>query len=318
MKSILFRVVAVALVGGFLISAADGARQRSRTARRPGNKGAGVPKDVIDRYEAREFEGRAYRFLGPQGYDASKKYPLILSLHGAGGTGDDNISSLRDWNAIFVDSQWRAKYQCFVIVPQTSSGWRVTGEKVPELSEEAIAGYSKLWQARIKQQMDRQGQSSGKGALSAAFELVASISKEYSIDTDRIYVLGHSMGGFGSWNAICMRPDMFAAAIPSAGGLEPWKDWAKFAKVPIWTFHGAADKTVPTGYTREIFARMKELGSNTKFTELKGVGHSVQKQAFSYTGDDGDKGYITSYASGKCDRTADVWQWLFKQKRGGD
>ena len=40
---------------------------------------------------------------------------------------------MRDWNNISVDPQWRRKYPCFVVVAQVTTGWRVTGEKMPEL-----------------------------------------------------------------------------------------------------------------------------------------------------------------------------------------
>jgi hypothetical protein len=40
---------------------------------------------------------------------------------------------MRDWNNISVDPQWRRKYPCFVVVSHVTTGWRVTGEKMPEL-----------------------------------------------------------------------------------------------------------------------------------------------------------------------------------------
>lgn len=308
------------LFGAFSITASlVSAGNRQARTERPRNRGAGVPKEVIQQFKADRFEGMPYRFLMPADYDPGKKYPLILSLHGAAGVGDDNLSSLRDWNAVFVDQAWRKKYPCFVVVPQSSSSWETTGDEIPELNDKRIAGYSQFWQEQINQRRDRlelrTTDPNGKGSLSIAIELVEKLAKEYSVDTDRIYVLGHSMGGFGSWNAIWARPDLFAAAIPSAGGLMPWKDWSRFAKVPVWTFHGAADPVVPVQFTREIFAKMKELKSNMKFTELKGVPHSANKHAFTYTGDDPDEGYITHYSGLACDKTEDVWEWLFRQKR---
>lgn len=312
--TVLLLIVAFSTTATFL----SAGNRRART-RRPGNKGAGVPKEVVEQYKADRFEGLPYRFLAPADYGPAKKYPLILSLHGAGGVGDDNLSNLRYWNAIFVDPAWRKKYPCFVVVPQSPSSWRITGDKIPELSDEKIAGYSEFWRKQIERRKERSmlwtGDPNRKGSLSVVIELVEKLAKEYSVDADRIYVLGHSMGGFGSWNAIWARPDMFAAAIPTAGGLMPWKNWSSFAKVPVWTFHGAADPVVSVQFTREIFGKMKELKGNMKFTELKGVPHSASKHAFAYKGDDPDKGYVTHYSGPACDKTEDVWQWLFRQKR---
>lgn len=287
--------------------------------KRPGNRGTGVSKEVVEQYKAGRFEGLPYRFLTPNDYDPVKRYPLILSLHGAGGVGDDNLSNLRHWNAIFVDPAWCEKYPCFVVAPQSPSSWTITGEQIPELDDEKIGGYSEFWREQIKRRQERSTlwivDPNRKGSLSVAIELVEKLVKEYSIDPDRIYVLGHSMGGFGSWNAIWARPDLFAAAIPTAGGLMPWKDWSRFAKVPVWTFHGTADPVVPVQFTREIFAKMEKLKGNTKFTELKGVPHSVSRHAFAYKGDDPVKSYVTHYSGPACDQTEDVWQWLFRQKR---
>lgn len=292
-------------------------RNSGTAKKRAKNKGAGVPKKVLDQYEVGKFQGIPYRFLAPEGYDASKKYPLILSLHGAGGTGDDNLSSMRNWTAIFVGEEWRKKYPCFVVAPQSPGSWRVTDEEVPEMTEERLQGFSEHWRKRFEERSDRLAElkESSKGSLTIAIELVEKISKEYSVDRDRVYVLGHSMGGFGSWNAVWARSDFFAAAIPSAGGLYPWKDPARFAKVPVWTFHGSGDKVVSVENTREIFEKLKKQGGNLKYTEMRGVGHNVVIQAFSYKGDEPDKGYVTRYAGPDCDKTEDVWDWLFKQKR---
>jgi predicted peptidase len=277
------------------------------------NKGAAVSKETIDAYESRKFKSMPYRFLAPIDYDPSKKYPLILSLHGRAGVGNDNLSSLRNWTEIFVQKDWRQKYPCFVIAPQSMASWSVKGEKTLDLTEEDISKLSKHWQNFIKRK-DRSQDGKDTGSLNLAFELVDDISKQYSIDKKRIYVLGHSMGGFGSWNAIYQKPKLFAAAIPSAGGLPPWKDYTSFKRVPIWAFHGSVDPIVPVELTMDIFDAMKKAGGNMKYTELKDVNHGAEKYGFAYTGDDKTKGFITNYSSKKCDKTNDVWQWLFRQK----
>ena len=277
------------------------------------NRGAGVPKEIIDAYEARVFDGLPYRLLLPADFEAARKYPLILNLHGGGGVGNDNRSNLRDWSANFVDAAWRAKYPCIVVTPQAAGSWSVKGEIVPVLTEAMKKTYSEAWQARLEKRNYPPGPMSD-GPLTKAFALIDHLAEEFAADTNRIYVLGHSMGGAGSWNAVWAAPERFAAAIPSAGGLLPWKDPAKFKHVPIWAFHGGSDPVVPTGFTREIFARMKEVGGNLKYTELKGVKHNASQYAFSYEGDEPEKGYVTQYSSERCDKTANVWDWLFAQR----
>ena len=64
-----------------------------------------------------------------------------------------------------------------------------------------------------------------------------------------------------------------------------------------------------------VFNRLKAIGGNMKFTTLKGVKHGANAPAFNYTGDDPAKGYTTAYASGRPDKTEDIWDWLFKHNR---
>ena len=111
------------------------------------------------------------------------------------------------------------------------------------------------------------------------------------------------------------QPDRFAAAITSAGWLGPWFDANAVKDLPIWSFQGAKDKTSQVSLGNSTFERMKELGAKVKFTELAKHGHNVNEAAFAYTGDTETNGGVTKYASDRCDKTADVWDWLFAQKR---
>ncbi len=60
---------------------------------------------------------------------------------------------------------------------------------------------------------------------------------------------------------------------------------------------------------------MKEIGANVKFTEVANRGLDVSGVAFRYTGDSPVEGGVTKLASDKCDKTADVWDWLFSKNR---
>lgn len=277
------------------------------------NKGAGVSDEVLRAYDAREFDGMPYRLLLPAEFNRATKYPLVLSLHGGAGVGNDNRSSLRNWNARFVDENWRAKYPCIVVVPQSPGSWSVTGELLPRLTEERKQSFSQDWQSWVESRNYPPG-SIRNGSLSRVFALIDDLAEQYPVDTNRIYVLGHSMGGLGTWNAVWAAPERFAAAIPSAGGLLPWKDPAGFRQVPIWAFHGEHDTRVPTGFTREIFARMQEVGGNMKYTELQDVGHGAAQYTFAWNGSRPEKNDVTRCSSRTCDTTEDIWDWLFAQR----
>ncbi|QDU82468.1 Prolyl oligopeptidase family protein [Polystyrenella longa] len=277
------------------------------------NRGAGVPQKIIKAFEPHEFDGIPYRLLLPADYKPTRKYPLILNLHGGAGVGNDNISNLRNWCASFVDKNWRAKYPCIIVVPQSPGRWLITDEEIPELTESLKKTYSEAWQERIEERNYPPGPISN-GSLTKVLGLIDHLSEEFNVDTNRVYVIGHSMGGFGTWNAIWAAPKRFAAAIPSAGGMLPWKDPAEFKDVPVWTFHGRLDQKVPAEFTWEIFGRIKDVGGNVKFTQLKHVGHGAAQYAFSFNGDSQEKGYVTQYSSDKCDKTENVWDWLFAQR----
>ncbi len=278
------------------------------------NKGAGVPDNVIAAYEPRAFHGMPYRLLMPEDYDPSKRYPLILSLHGRAGIGDDNRSQFRGWTAVFVKPDWREKYPCIVVVPQSWDSWLVFNERAPKRESGKQSWKSAAWEKRFAERGYPSEQVS-TGSLTLAYLLLDELARHYSVDEDRVYVLGHSMGGFGSWNAIWQAPKRFAAAIPSAGGLPPWRDPARFKDVPVWAFHGDADPTVPVEFTREIFEKIKQAGGVMKYTELGGVKHGASTHAFKYRGDDPTKRFVTHVASDRCDGTEDVWEWLFRQRR---
>ena len=147
------------------------------------------------------------------------------------------------------------------------------------------------------------------------FELLDALAKDFQIDTDRVYVVGHSMGGFGTWTAVAEQPNRFAAAITSAGWLMPFYDANAVKDVPIWSFQGAKDKTVQVSLGNSTFERMKAVEANMKFTQMANMGHDVNQAAFTYTGDTKANGGVTKCASERCEDTADVWDWLFGQKR---
>jgi len=92
--------------------------QRKRPNRDPGLRS----RSLIDVYEARKYKSMPYRLLKPIRIEPGRRYPLIISLHGSGGIGDDNVSNLRFWNGVMAGQQWREKHACFALVPQRRPG----------------------------------------------------------------------------------------------------------------------------------------------------------------------------------------------------
>lgn len=263
-------------------------RQRGRLNRGPGVR----DQALIDVYEARNHKTMPYRLMRPVDLKPGKRYPLIVSLHGSGGVGDDNVSNLRFWNGVMAKPEWRRNHAAFVLTPQRRPGG-IWGPK-PD-----VPGTEDLYV---------------RDDLKLVFEIIGNLQKEFPIDEKRIYALGSSGGGTGTWNIISARPEMFAAAIPVCGRLRPGSE-AKLASLPIWCFHGDADPRIPVETTRDAYARISKAGGNIKYTELREVGHNSWLQAFVYTGDDEAKGFRTRVSGPKIDPTADIWKWLFRQSK---
>lgn len=240
--------------------------------------------DDADLFERRVYEDAdggklPYRLLLPRDYDDSKKYPLVLFLHGAGERGDDNQRQLIHGMGDFLRDEIRRKYPCFVVAPQCPQDqqwvavpWSDDAHTMPEQPS---------------------------APLRQALELVDKLIERYAVDRDRLYITGLSMGGFGVWDAVQRRPDLFAAAAPVCGG----GDTAlaeKIAAVPLWAFHGDNDKTVKVKRSRDMIAALQQAGGSPRYTEYAGVGHNS---------------WTATY------RDPELYAWMFAQTRkksGGD
>jgi len=213
--------------------------------------------DDRDRFEARVFEDPSgakllYRLLKPKDYSPSVKYPVVVFLHGAGERGDDNKAQLIHGMSDYASDALMGKYPCFVLAPQCPKGKQWVD--VPFGS--------------LKHDMPQQPSD----ALRLTMDAVAALEKEFSIDPDRWYITGLSMGGYGTWDALQRYPNRFAAAVPICGGGDT-KLASRIIHIPIWAFHGDKDQAVPTERSRQMIAALREAGGMPKYTEYANVGH---------------------------------------------
>jgi len=249
-------------------------------APRPADRGAPTtaPASQPGAYEARVFKDAGdktllYRLLKPAKYDPDIKYPLVLFLHGAGERGADNRAQLIHGAPVLSRPEMMARYPSFVVAPQCPAGGKWSDVNWGAAKHETSAEPSE--------------------PMRLALALLAELPKEFSIDTDRLYVTGLSMGGYGAWDVIVRHPDLFAAAVPVCGGGDEAKA-AAIAKLPIWCFHGDKDTTVPTARSRNMIEALRKAGGEPKYSELPGVGHNAWGPAYS---------------------NPELWKWLFAQKR---
>lgn len=191
--------------------------------------------------------------------DSTKKYPLILFLHGAGERGNDNDKQIIHIRELFLDSGNRKNYNTFVIAPQCPN----------EKKWVAID-----WSLKKNDMPDEPSEP-----MRFTMVLIDSLIAFYPIDTNRIYITGLSMGGFGTWDAIARYPNKFAAATPICGGGD--EKTAKTIKdIPIWAFHGSADPVVPPDRSRNMINAIRADGGKPIYTEYKGVGHGSWFKAY--------------------------------------
>lgn len=204
-----------------------------------------------------------YRLFVPQKYDSQKKYPVILFLHGLGECGNDNSSQFQNGVQTLFDTCPELLEECIFILPQCPEGQQWVGTEPDHLFN---GNYSTDTLAETE-------------AMQSAIKLLESILGEYSCDRDRVYVMGLSMGGFGTWDALVRHGELFAAGVPLCGGGD--EAYAqKLTDIPIWTYHGTADPIVKFDGTRRMVELITDAGGEKIiFTAVENAKHDVWSEA---------------------------------------
>ena len=116
--------------------------------------------------------------------------------------------------------------------------------------------------------------------MELVIELIHKTIKDYPIDTNRIYITGLSMGGYGTYDAMIRNPELFAAAVPVCGGADTSKA-ASIAHIPMWIFHGAEDPSVSSQFSINMVEALEKAGAHPGFTLYPEVGHFSWLHAYS-------------------------------------
>ena len=216
-----------------------------------------------------------YRLLKPY-YETTDNVPLVIFLHGSGERGNDNEMQLIHGANFFLKETEKKEFNSYVILPQCPKNNRWSSHKV----DPWVFGHH-----------HKTKDISHYGSL--VIKLIESLIKNNNIDSDRIYISGLSMGGYGTFDLVSYRPDLFAAAAPICGGadLELLKN---ALDVPFWIFHGDSDKVVPVQKSRNAFKFLIKERDHHKYTEYKGVYHNSWNNVF---------------------EEEDYFKWLFSKSR---
>ena len=231
---------------------------------------------VVNRTEYR------YQVFVPREFTRSKTWPVIIILHGGGTYGNDGIRPTEGGLGRVIRSN-PGRVPAIVIFPQAHAdgtpGWQLEG---------------------------------GDAAMAALDKSI----KEFKGDPKRVVLTGYSAGGNGTWSLASRFPQRFAAIVPVCGFISKFKGgtsgvdypalapadaadpYAFIAKrvlgIPVWIFHGDADKSVSVEESRKMAAALKAVGANVQYTEFPGIDHNAWDPAYT---------------------RADLIDWMLKQRR---
>ena len=216
-------------------------------------------------YVSERGDSLLYRLLVPENLDENGKYPLVVFLHGAGERGSDNEKQLTHGGQMFLNPVNREKYPAYVLFPQCpEDGYWAYGAR-PSSFESADMPQSPEFTAVFR----------------TLKELIDSYAARQDVDRRRIYIMGLSMGGMGTFDMACRYPDMFAAAIAICGTVNPSR-LAVAKDVKFRIFHGDADNVVPVDGSRNAYRALKAAGADVEYIEFPGCNHGSWNPAFCY------------------------------------
>jgi predicted peptidase len=189
--------------------------------------------------------GLPFRVYIPPDYDAARRWPAVLFLHGAGERGSDGLRP----TTVGLGASLRRRsdpYPAIVAFPQCPCDDHWSGS-----------------------------------ARFMAMQTLAAVEEEFPISHTAL--TGISMGAAGAWLLAAEHPDRFARLAPICGWARI-VDRSTIARsigaIPTWVFHGSADPIVAVEESRGIVAALKQAGASIRYTELPGVGHNSWDPAY--------------------------------------
>jgi predicted peptidase len=191
-----------------------------------------------------------YLLFLPKGYDAqaSKKWPLMLFLHGAGERGNDI------WKVAVhgppKNIARNPEFPFILVSPQCAEG--------------------QIWSNDV------------------LLGLLDEVSRNHAVDASRVYLTGLSMGGYGTWSLGLSYPERFAAIAPICGGgelitvlLSSGEKAEALKSLGVWAFHGAKDTVVPVDESQRMVNFLKKVGvSEVKLTVYPEANHDSWTETY--------------------------------------
>ena len=198
--------------------------------------------------------------------NATDNMPLIVYLHGGSCRGDDiNLLMQKEGLCKWLNENKITNIPAYIVFPQLSSkyksGWVQNANGVKQLIEDIV--------------------------------------KRYKINTDKISLTGHSMGGTGTLNIAAKYPRLFSCIAPMSGSMDNVTDEAisALSSMPVWAFTGDSDTVVKPEKSQLIIDAIKDYGGIIKTTVFEDCNHeTVPQKAF-------------------LDEQLNILGWLYKNKK---
>jgi predicted peptidase len=210
------------------------------------SKGGGRQGSMERRVVRVSPESYDYQVYVPGKIQGERGLPVIVFLHGIGQRGAGGFVP-EDGAAGALVRHYLEQVPAIILLPQCRPG--------------------SYWTAPVMDEM----------VMTALAQTVA----EFDAESQRLYLTGVSMGGYGVWHLASHHPGKFAALVSICGG-SPVRNGDRFSPIaqkigatPAWIFHGSEDRVVPVSESREMVGALKVIGGDVLYSEYEGVGHNV-------------------------------------------
>ena len=178
----------------------------------------------------------------PKDYDEKTDWPLLVFLHGYGQSGDD-LQIVRENGPPKLFGEGK-QFPFVLASPQCPTGF--------------------YWRGNV------------------VIGLIDHLIENYSIDPNRIYLTGLSMGGYGTWQISHEYPERFAAVAPVCGGglfVSPYF-MDRLKNLPVWAFHDKRDDVIPYQESFSMVEGVNAAGGNAKLTTFDEGKHNISEEAY--------------------------------------
>ncbi len=229
-------------------------------------------------YVSSQGDSLQYCLLRPEVEKPGEKYPLVLFLHGAGERGNDNRKQLKHGGQMWLNPVNRKKYPAFILLPQCPA--------------------ENYWGYEMRPNSLEPFGMPDNPELTTTIRTLKSLLDTFldmpQVDKLRVYIMGLSMGGMATYDMVIRYPEIFAAAVPICGTVNPVRIGKELREIKFRIFHGDTDSVVTPEGSREAYKALKAIDASVEYIEFVGCDHNSWNPAFNYP---------------------DFMNWLFNQKK---